>query len=152
MPGSCLVALLCTLSTTSMWVFLYGDHIHEAYSKWDLTKLLYRGTKFTPFSDTNDLLITAIIPHALLKLMLICFSKSSLPSITIHQDPFLPLYMPIRSVYPPPSAYRNTLYYPLCPSASPCIFRGEISKAIYPTTQRGYLSHSEGFLDPLGFL
>ena len=27
----------------------------------------------------------------------------------------------------------------LCPSASPCIFRGEISKAIYPTTQRGYL-------------
>ena len=56
-------------------LFLYGDHIHEAYSKWDLTKLLYRGTKFTPFSDTNDRLITAIIPHALL--MLICFSKSS---------------------------------------------------------------------------
>ena len=63
-------------------LFLYGDHIHEAYSKWDLTKLLYRGTKFTQFSDTNDLLITAIIPHALLMLMLICFSKSSLPSIT----------------------------------------------------------------------
>ncbi len=31
--------------------------IHEAYSKWDLTKLLYRGTNFTPFSDTNDLLM-----------------------------------------------------------------------------------------------
>ena len=71
MPGSCLVALLCTLSTASIMLFLYGDHIHEAYSKWDLTKLLYRGTKFTPFSDTNDLLITAIIPHALLMLMLI---------------------------------------------------------------------------------
>ena len=40
--------------------YLYGDHIHEAYSKWDLTKLLYRGTKFTPFSDTNDLLILAL--------------------------------------------------------------------------------------------
>ena len=71
MPGSCLVALLCTLSTASICFFLNGDHIHEAYSKWDLTKLLYRGTKFTPFSDTNDLLITAIIPHALLMLMLI---------------------------------------------------------------------------------
>ena len=43
MPGSCLVALLCTLSTASICFFLYGDHIHEAYSKWDLTKLLYRG-------------------------------------------------------------------------------------------------------------
>ena len=55
MPGSCLVALLCTLSTASICFLLYGDHIHEAYSKWDLTKVLYRGTKFTPFSDTNDL-------------------------------------------------------------------------------------------------
>ena len=49
MPGSCLVALLCTLSTASICFFLYGDHIHEAYSKWDLTKRLYRGTKFTPY-------------------------------------------------------------------------------------------------------
>ena len=72
MPGSCSMALLCTLSTASV-LFLYGDHVHEAYSKWDLTKLLYRGTKFTPFSDTNDLLMTAIIPHALLIVMLICF-------------------------------------------------------------------------------
>ena len=29
MPGSCLVALLCTLSTASICFFLYGDHIHE---------------------------------------------------------------------------------------------------------------------------
>ena len=45
MPGSCLVALLCTLAIASICFFLYGDHIHEAYSKLDLTKLLYRGTK-----------------------------------------------------------------------------------------------------------
>ena len=153
MAGSCLEALLCTLSTASIIYafFLYGDHIHEAYSKWDLTKLLYRGTKFTPFSDTNDLLITAIIPHALLMLMLICFSKSSLPSITTPRSFSSSVYANSWCVSPP-SAYRNTLYYPFCPSASPCIFRGEISKVIYPTTQRGYLSHSEEFLDPLGFL
>ena len=85
MPGSCLVALLCTLSTASICFFLYGDHIHEAYSKWDLTKLLYRGTKFTPFSDTNDLLITAIIPHALLMLMLIVSNSFIFRRITLTQ-------------------------------------------------------------------
>ena len=55
------MALLCTLSTASMlFFFKYGDRIglHEAYSKWDLTKILYKGMKFTPFSDTNYLPMT----------------------------------------------------------------------------------------------
>ena len=46
---------------------------------------------------------------------------------------------------------KNTLYLKLCLSASPCIFRDEISIAIYQTTWRGYLGHSEEFLDPLDF-
>ena len=35
-------------------MLFYIVTIHKAYSKWDLTKLLYRGTNFTPFSDTYD--------------------------------------------------------------------------------------------------
>ena len=70
-------------------LFVYGYHIHEAYSKWDLTKLLYRGTKFTPFSDTNDLLMTAIILLALLILMLI-FVRKQVYHRKLHQDHFLP--------------------------------------------------------------
>ena len=61
MPGICLVALLCTISTAYTCFPLYSDHKHEAYSKWDLTKLLYRGTTFTPFGVTNDLRMTAIM-------------------------------------------------------------------------------------------
>ena len=126
--------------------FLYCDDIHEAYSKWDLTKLLYRGTKFTPFIDTNYLLMTAIMLLALLILMLICFSKSSLQSITTPRSFSSSVYyMLFCGVYPLPSVCKNTLYFQF-------IFWGEISKAIYPTTRKGYLSHSEEFLDLLGFL
>ena len=57
-------------------LFLYGDHIHEAYSKWDLTKLLYRGTKFTPFSDINEGVIKLSCKRATEKI--IYFNRSCL--------------------------------------------------------------------------
>ena len=47
--------------------------------------------------------------------------------------------MLFRGVYSSPSVYKNTLDFPLYPSASPYIFRGEISKTIYPTILKNFL-------------
>ena len=54
------MALLRTLSIAMTLFCLYGDHIHDAYSRCDLTKVLYRGENFVKFNVVKDLLITAV--------------------------------------------------------------------------------------------
>ena len=66
MPGSCFVARLCTFSIACLYFCLYGDHTHDAYSRWLLTRALYSGVKLMTFNVVKDLRITAIMLLALL--------------------------------------------------------------------------------------
>ena len=66
MPGSWFVARLCSFSIACLFFCLYGDHTHDAYSRWLITRALYSDVKLVTFYVIKDLRITAIMLLALL--------------------------------------------------------------------------------------